>query len=59
LNLAVWFGLHVIFSYGNTVDWLALTVGLAALVTLIKWKLDIIPVILAASLLGLLFKTFF
>ena len=59
LNLAVWFGLHVIFPYGNTVDWFAIVVGMAAFAAMIKWKVDIIPVVLGAGLLGLLFKTLF
>src|SRR6516164_1720673 len=41
LNLAVWFGLHVIFPSANVVDWFAVIVGLAAFVAMIKWKLDI------------------
>jgi chromate transporter len=59
LNLAVWFGLHVIFPNGNTVDWFGIVVGIAAFVAMIKWKVDIIPVVLGAGLLGLLFKTLF
>jgi chromate transporter len=59
LNLAVWFGLHVIFPHGNNIDWFAIVVGLAAFVAMIKWKLDIIPVVFGAGLLGLLFKTLF
>jgi chromate transporter len=56
LNLAVWFGLHVIFPSANVVDWFAVFVGLAAFVAMIKWKLDIIPVVLGAGLFGLIFK---
>jgi chromate transporter len=59
LNLAVWFGLHVIFPSANVVDWFAVVVGLAAFVAMIKWKLDIIPVVLGAGLLGLIFKILF
>jgi chromate transporter len=59
LNLAVWFGLHVIFPSANVVDWFAVLVGLAAFVAMIKWKLDIIPVVLGAGLLGLIFKILF
>jgi hypothetical protein len=51
--------IRISFPYGNTVDWFAVIVSLAAFMTLIKWKLDIIPVVLGASLLGLLFKTSF
>jgi chromate transport protein ChrA len=59
LNLAVWFGLHVIFPSANVVDWFAVVLGLAAFVAMIKWKVDIIPVVLGAGLLGLIFKTLF
>jgi len=56
LNLAVWFGLHVILPVANVVDWFALAVGLAAFLLMTRWKWDIIPIVLAASLLGLIFK---
>ena len=56
LNLAVWFGLHVIFPVANVVDWFAVVVSLAAFMLMTRWKWDIIPIVLAASLLGLIFK---
>jgi chromate transporter len=56
LNLAVWFGLHVIFPGANTVDWFAIVVGLAAFVGMTRWKWDIIPVVLGAGAVGLLFR---
>ena len=56
LNLAVWFGLHVIFPSANVVDWFAIVVGLAAFIGMIRWKWDIIPVVLGAGILGLIFK---
>ena len=59
LNLAVWFALHVIFPSANVVDWFAVVVGLVAFVAMLKWKLDIIPVVLGAGVLGLIFKTLF
>jgi chromate transport protein ChrA len=54
-----WFGLHVIFPSANVVDWFAVVLGLAAFVAMIKWKVDIIPVVIGAGLLGLIFKTLF
>ena len=57
LNLAVWFGLHVVFPAANTVDWFAVIVGVAAFIGMTRWKWDIIPVVLGAGLVGLLFKT--
>jgi chromate transporter len=53
LNLAVWFALHVIHP-DRGFDWFAIVLGLAALVALIRWKVGVIPVILAGGLLGLL-----
>ena len=56
LNLAVWFGLHVVFPAANTIDWFAVVVGVAAFIGMNRWKWDIIPVVLGAGLVGLLFK---
>jgi chromate transporter len=59
LNLAVWFGLHVIFPTPNIVDWFAVVVGLVAFVGMTRWKWDIIPVVLGAGLLGLVYRMVF
>jgi chromate transporter len=57
LNLAVWFGLHVVFPAANTIDWFAVVIGVAAFIGMTRWKWDIIPVVLGgAGLVGLLFK---
>jgi chromate transporter len=56
LNLAVWFGLHVLFPQERGLDVFALFVSLVAFVGMIKWKWGVIPVVLGASLAGLLFK---
>ena len=56
LNLAVWFGLHVLFPAKGTVDWFAVVVSAIAFVGLVKWKWGVIPVVLGAGLLGLLFR---
>ena len=53
LNLAVWFGLHVIHPERGF-DWFAIVLGLAALVALIRWKVSVIAVVLAGGLIGLL-----
>src|SRR5207302_1843701 len=57
LNLAVWFGLHVIFPGNEKVDWFALVVCAAAFVAMLRFKIDIIPVVLASGLLGLIYKS--
>ena len=54
LNLAVWFGLHVV-SPKTGLDWFAIVLGLAALVAMLRWKLGVIPVIIAGGSLGLLY----
>jgi chromate transporter len=56
LNLAVWFGLRVILPANGTVDWFALVVCALAFIAMLRYKIDIIPVVLASGLLGLLCK---
>jgi len=56
LNLAVWFGLHVLFPKGNALDWFAVVVSVIAFTGMVKWKWDVIPVVLGSSLAGLAFK---
>jgi chromate transporter len=53
LNLAVWFGLHVVYPKTG-LNWFAIVLGLAALVAMLRWKLGVIPVILAGGTTGLL-----
>jgi chromate transporter len=59
LNLAVWFGLHVLFPATNTVDWFTLVVSLIAFAGIAKWKWDVIPVVLGAGVAGLVYKIVF
>ena len=49
LNLAVWFGMHALFPGGATVDWFAITVSLVAFIGMLRWRWDIIPVVLGAG----------
>lgn len=56
LNLAVWLGLHVLFPGAETVDWFAVVVSLIAFTGMVKWKWDIIPVVLGAGVLGVIYK---
>jgi chromate transporter len=55
LNLAVWFGLHVIFPATGNVDWFAFTVCAIAFVGMLRWKWNIVPVVLGSGLLGLIY----
>jgi chromate transporter len=56
LNLAVWFGLHVLFPKGNALDGFAAVVSVIAFTGMVKGKWDVIPVVLGASVAGLIFK---
>jgi chromate transporter len=55
LNLAVWFGWHVIFPAGSPVNWFAMVVGLAAFVAMMRFKIDLIAIVLAGGLAGVVF----
>jgi len=57
LNLAVWFGLHVILPDMKSADWFAVVVSLVTFVGMVKWKWDVIPVVLGSGLLGLIYRT--
>jgi chromate transporter len=57
LNLAVWFGLHVFFPTTGTTDWFAIALCIAAFVALLRYKVDIVPIIVGAGILGLLYKS--
>jgi chromate transporter len=55
LNLAVWFARHVIYPQ-RQFDWFAIALCLAALIAMLRWKLGVIPVILAGGALGLIYS---
>jgi chromate transporter len=52
LNLAVWFGGHVVQPAGGTVDWFALGVAALAFLVLQRGKIGVIPIVLAGATLG-------
>jgi chromate transporter len=56
LNLAVWFGLHVLIPAPGTVDRLAATISALAFAGLVRWNWGVIPVVVGAGTLGLLIK---
>ena len=58
LNLAVWFGLHVMFPGDGTVDPFAILIATVAFIGMVRWKWDIIPVVLSAGFAGLIFRMF-
>jgi chromate transporter len=59
LNLAVWFAMHVFFPQPAVIDWFAITLCALALFGLLRWKWDIIPVVLGSGLVGLIYKFVF
>jgi chromate transporter len=54
LNLAVWFGIHVIFPTGQAFNWFGAVIGLASFIAIQWGKLGIVSVILCSAGLGLL-----
>ncbi|HEV8643288.1 MAG TPA: chromate transporter [Methylomirabilota bacterium] len=55
LNLAMWFALHVLVP-GGRLDAFALVVAMAAFVALQRFGWDIVPVVLGAAGLGLIYR---
>jgi chromate transporter len=55
LNLAVWFGLRVFFPASGIVDWFAILLCAAAFVAMLRYKIDIVPVIIGSAIIGLLY----
>ncbi|ADQ84257.1 chromate efflux transporter [Methylovorus sp. MP688] len=58
VNLAVFFAYHVMWPQGLDagVDWVALLLALAAVLAIFRFKVGVIPVILASGLLGMCLK---
>lgn len=56
LNLAVWFALHVFFPARGAVDWFAIALCATAFAAMLRFKIDIVPVVLVSGLLGLIYK---
>lgn len=56
LNLAIWFGFHVIFPATGHVDWFAIMIWGIAFIGMLRWKWNIVPVVLGSGLLGLIYK---
>jgi chromate transporter len=55
LNLAVWFALHVMHPQGG-LDWVAILMAVVALFAMVRWKLGVIPVIIAGGVFGLFYS---
>ncbi|MEO8200920.1 MAG: chromate efflux transporter [Gemmatimonadota bacterium] len=54
-NLSVWFAAHVVFPNG-AVDLFALGVGALILLGLIRWKWEVVPVVLGSGVAGLIYR---
>jgi len=59
MNLAVWFGMHILLPKDAPFNWFTAIVGLVAFLGMWRWKWGIIPVIVGAGLLGLAYKFLF
>jgi chromate transporter len=59
LNLAVWFGLHALFPAGRALDWFALILSAIAFVGMLKWKWNVVPVVIGSGVAGLVYRLVF
>jgi chromate transporter len=59
LNLAVWFGINVLFPANHGIDWFALGLTAIAFIAMQRFKMDIIPVVAGAAALGLIYRLLF
>jgi chromate transporter len=57
LNLAIWFGLHVLFPSENVIDWFAVVVSTIAFIGMWQWNWNIVAVVLGSGLVGLIYKS--
>ncbi|MGP0594323.1 chromate efflux transporter [Nitrospira sp. T9] len=60
LNLALFFGYHALWPQGfaGVFDWVSALIALAAAVALFRYRRNVIEVIIACALIGLILKTF-
>lgn len=58
LNLALFFSIHTFWpgGFGQNFEWLAVAMAVLAFVALLRFKLGVIPIIIVASIVGLLYK---
>lgn len=57
-NLAVWFGLQVLFPVQGGFEWFACLISIVAFIGMYKFGWDIIPVVLGSGFMGILYKLF-
>src|SRR5437763_3690755 len=59
MSLAVWFGMHVLLPGNEPFNWFAAVVGSVAFVGMWRWKWNVVHVVIASGLLGLIYKMIF
>ena len=55
MNLAVWFGMHILLPQNEPFNWFAAVVGIVAFLGIWRWKWNIVYVVLGSGLLGLIY----
>lgn len=56
LNLAIWFGLHILFPSGGVIDWFAVVVSLIAFLGMWRWNWNLMAVVIGSGLVGLIYR---
>jgi chromate transporter len=56
MNLAVWFAMHLFVPAPHVIDWFAIALSAVALIAMLRYKVDVIPIVLASGLIGLVYK---
>jgi chromate transport protein ChrA len=56
MNLAVWFGFHALFPGNGSLDWFALAISVVAFIGMMRWKWDVVAVVIASGLVGLIYN---
>jgi chromate transporter len=59
LNLAVWFGIRVVDPNGKNIDSFAIVLATIAFIGLVRWKWDVVAVVVGSGVVGLLYKVIF
>lgn len=59
LNLAVWFALGVLFPQGGATDWFAVLVSIVVFIGLLRFKWEVVPVVLGCAVLGGAYRLLF
>jgi len=57
MNLAVWFGMHVLLPTNGPFNWFAAIVGVIAFVGMWRWKWNVLYVVIASGVLGLIYRS--